>query len=389
MTRGRRDVLVALACALAAVATSLLACFASQDGRFSPSALVKLSRAEPMAAVARASDPSFTFVNPVEHYDGVYYYVMARDPLLHGREHLLIDQAPYRYGHPMFGWLARVVALGRPGSVPSALLIVTVLGVAVAAYTVSRLSVQLGRTPWGGLLVATSPGLLYAVTVSTTETVGTALAALVLLAWSRRHIAGAAGLLVLLCLTKEAYVTVPAGLALWEAVEWARRRTPPPQLARVIGALVAGPLALAAWQVYVRLQLGVWPDMERPGNVAIPVQGWFDTFAFAHTFSGGSADQSQIGAIVAPILIAVAAVLLAASVTALRMRTLLDGVLLGMVVVLASLSYLTLGYPHELVRNPSVVLLLAIAVLLSRPAAARTPPSRAPAAEPTAALPLP
>ena len=76
--------LVALACALAAVATSLLACFASQDGRFSPSALVKLSRAEPMAAVARASDPSFAFVNPVEHYDGVYYYVMARDPLLHG-----------------------------------------------------------------------------------------------------------------------------------------------------------------------------------------------------------------------------------------------------------------------------------------------------------------
>ena len=389
MTRGRRDVLVALACALAAVATSLLACFASQDGSFSPSALVKLSREEPMAAVARASDPAFTFVNPVEHYDGVYYYVMARDPLLHGPEHQLIDQAPYRYGHPMFGWLARVIAFGRPGSIPSALLALTILGAAVAAYTVSRLSVQFGRTPWGGLLVATSPGLLYAVTVSTTETVGTAFAALVLLAWSRRHIAGAAGLLVLLCLTKEAYVTVPAGLALWEAVEWVRRRTPPPQLGRVVVALAAGPLALAAWQLYVRGQLGVWPDMEQPGNVAIPVQGWLDTFAFAHGFSGGSADQSQIGAIVGPVLIAVAAVVLAASVTALRMRTLLDGVLLGMAVVLASLSYLTLGYPHELVRNPSVVLLLAIAVLLSRPAAGRTPPSPAPAAAPAAAPPHP
>src|SRR5690349_18393493 len=106
---------VALLCALVAVGAALLTVVAAQDGRPDPTALVKLSTADALAPDARATDPDFVLVAPQAHYDGVYYYAIARDPLLRGDEHTKIDQAAYRYGHPMVGWMARVVSLGQDG----------------------------------------------------------------------------------------------------------------------------------------------------------------------------------------------------------------------------------------------------------------------------------
>lgn len=371
----RREFLIAAACAAVAVLAALAACFASQDGAFSPSALVKMSRAEPIAGIARAADPNFSFVNPQEHYDGVYYYAMARDPLLRGPEHRLIDQAAYRYGHPMYGWLAGVVSLGQGRLVPWGLLLVTLLSAAVSGFAVSRLAVWFDRTPWGGLLVAMSPGLLYAATVSTTEWLGVALMAMVFLFWLRERIAVSGVLLILLCLTKEQYIAVPAGLVLWELAQWRRTRRLPHRVRVRVIALVAGPAALSAWYMFVLASLGEFPATYQPGNLAAPLRGWFEAFARAHVLSGGSFDQSEIGAITAPILIAVATVLLAAGVGALRLRTPLDGALLGMVVITSVMGWLTLTYPHELLRNPSVALLLATGVLLTRPRGEDRPPT--------------
>ncbi len=363
------DLRVALACALIAVLAALAACFAAQNGTFDPSALVKLSRDEPLAAVARSVDPGFTFVNPVEHYDGVYYYAMALDPLLRGQEHTLIDQAGYRYGHPMYGWLARTVVLGQDGAVPWGLLGVTVLSAAVAGFVVSRLAVAYGRTPWGGLLVAVSPGLLYAATVSTTEWLGVALMALVLLLWQRGALLGAGLVLVLLCLTKEQFVTVPLGLAVWTLVQ-CKRHGGPGRLPARAAALVAGPAALTLWYLYVHAQLGAFPANYQPGNFGAPGTGWLEAFRQSEALSRGSFDQSQIGAITPPVLVAVAVLVLLASVAAVRIRTPLDAILLGMAAITASMGWLTLTYPHELIRTPSTVVLVAIAVLLIRPAPA-------------------
>jgi hypothetical protein len=363
-----RDVVIAVACAVVAVLASLAACLASQDGRFSPTALVKLSSGEPLATVAVASDPHFVLVHTVEHYDGVYYYAIARDPFMGGREHTLIDQPAYRYGHPFYGWLARVVALGRASAIPVALFLLSLVAAGVAAYALSRLSSTFGRSPWVGLLIACSPGLLYAVTVCTTEMVAAALLLLVVLSWARQRVAVAGVLLVALCLTKETYVVVPAGLLVWEAVQWRRRRLRPDRAGWRAAALAVGPAALLGWQVVVHARLGEWPGSGAPGNVSYrPGHGWLDTFSFAHLLTSGSYDQSEMGAIVGPVLIGVAVVLLAAAVAALRVRTPLDGVLLGLVLVMSTLDYQTLAYPHELVRNPSVELLVALAVLLTRP----------------------
>ncbi len=365
--QGRRAGLVAVACALVAVLAALAACFAAQDGTFDPSALVKMSRDEPLAAVARATDPSFAFVNTQEHYDGVYYYAMARDPLLRGTEHTLIDQAAYRYGHPMYGWLARAAVLGVDGAIPWGLLAVTLVSAAVAGFAVSRLAVAYGRTPWAGLAVAMSPGLLYAASVSTTEWLGVALLALSLLLWERRALAPLAGALVLLCLTKEQLVTVPVGIAGWLIVDRLRRGSWVPRLLPTAAALAVGPLALGLWYLWVRAQLGVLPSNYQPGNFGAPGAGWREAFRQSAALSAGTFDQSQIGAVTPPVLVAIAVLVLAAGVVALRLRTPLDAILLGWAAITACMGWLTLTYPHELVRTPATVVLLALGALLLRP----------------------
>src|SRR6478735_2406729 len=174
---------IAVLCALIAAGVAFLTVVSTQGGIPEASALVKLADTDGLAATARATDPDFVLVNPQQHYDGVYYYAIARDPLLLGDEHTKIDQGAYRYGHPMYGWAARVVSLGNDRLVPAALLILSLLGIGFAAWATSRLSVMFGRTPWGGLLIAASPGLLYAASVSTTECFAAGLIALTLLAW--------------------------------------------------------------------------------------------------------------------------------------------------------------------------------------------------------------
>ncbi|MGN6474303.1 MAG: AZOBR_p60025 family cell surface glycopolymer formation protein, partial [Mycobacteriales bacterium] len=237
-----RDSAVGVACGGAAAAAGLASMFASQDGSFSPTALVHISSTEPLARVASQSDAHFHFVSAVQHYDGAYYFAMARDPLLIGGAHKLIDQPAYRYGHPLHGWLAGLLSLGQAGNVPFALLLLSLIGLAVGGWAVSRLACQFGRSPWGGLLIATSPGLLYAASVDTTETVGAALIALAFLAWARERYLLAAVVIALACLDKEQYITVPLGLLVWEGVGWWRSRERPAQLDRKVIAIITGPV---------------------------------------------------------------------------------------------------------------------------------------------------
>src|SRR5207248_2841420 len=87
-------------------------------------ALVHLSGGDPLS---RLVTRSFSFVPGDAHYDGVYFYAIARDPLARGIAHKLIDSSAYRYGHPGYGWLAWLASAGgRPGAIPYALVLVPV-----------------------------------------------------------------------------------------------------------------------------------------------------------------------------------------------------------------------------------------------------------------------
>jgi len=377
--------IVAALCALISALAAAVAALASQDGWFRTSALVKMAGDEPLASLARAADPRFAFVSSQAHYDGVYYYAIARDPFARGTAHTLIDQAPYRYGHPLHGWLAGLLSFGSARVVPTALFVLSLGGMALAGWAVSRICAGHGRSPWTGLVVAVCPGLLFAATVSTTETLGAGLVVGALLAWhnDRRGLAGV--LLVLCCLDKEQYVTVPIGIAVWEFVRARRRAHQPPAMApdpglpdtssargrwpiaATMAVLAAGPVLLALWYGYVHATLHAWPFSYESGNLGPPVTGWLETFKYGKALSDGSFEQSQIGAITAPVLIGLAALLLGAACVAIRVRTVLDAPLLGMVAITACQGWRTLLYPHEIFRTPAVVTLLAILVILVRP----------------------
>jgi MYXO-CTERM domain-containing protein len=366
---------VALACAAAAVAVSGAAALATLSvNEWKVSALVRMSNAEPMARLAVRADPDFRFVHTQAHYDGVYFYAIALDPFARGEAHQLIDRAAYRYGHAGYGWLARLVSLGSESAVPGALLAVSLAGVAIAAYAASLLAQELGWSPWAGMLVALSPGVVFAVTVDTSEPAGMAAVALALLAWTRRRWKLAAVGLVAGCLIKEPLLLVPAGLAAWEALAWARGRAPADLGAR-LAAIVAGPVVFAAWYVYLRITFGIWPFRDETRDFfAVPFTGWWDSARRAARLAVDSFDRAQIGNASIALLVVVFALLLIGAVRAARLRWWLDPVYLLFAALLFSLNWLALQYPKDLIREAVVALALLPAVLAGPPPAVRHAP---------------
>ncbi|MGH2794397.1 MAG: AZOBR_p60025 family cell surface glycopolymer formation protein [Actinomycetota bacterium] len=349
------------AIALAVAATGVVATLSVQDWKLS--ALVHMSAEEPMATLARDADPGFRFVHRDAHYDGVYFYAIARDPLATGEPHELIDAAAYRYGHAGYGWLVWLASAGQAAAVPGALLGVGLAGVAIAGYAASRLARTLGSSPWGGLVVALSPGLMYAITADTSEPVAMAATALALLAWFERRWGRAAVALVAACLIKEPLLLVPAGLGLWEALRYVRGNRPPDLIKRAL-VIVAGPAAFGTWAIYLRGVFGSWP-FSHPSEefLVFPFTGWWDTLRRAASLAAGPFESSQIGNASVGLLVVTGAVLLIGMVRAGRLRSELDPIFLMYALLVFSLNWLGLLYPKDLIRETTIPLALAPAVI--------------------------
>src|SRR5262245_42057957 len=194
-----------------------------------------------ISELARHDDPDFRLRKVAGFYDGAFFYAIARDPIATGRAHELLDEAPYYWGHPGYGWLAWLASVGgRPSAVPDALLAVGLLAVFVAGRLASPLSRALGWTPWGGLAVALNPGLVFAVAADTSESVGAALLVGGLLAYLRGRLVWAIALFGALCFVKEPLASIPLAVAAWEL--WRLRR--PPLIALAV-------VPAAVWWLYV------------------------------------------------------------------------------------------------------------------------------------------
>ncbi|MEX2555739.1 MAG: hypothetical protein WEB06_08910 [Actinomycetota bacterium] len=363
MTPARR---VALSCATAAVAISAVAVLATLSVRdWRVSTLVRMSAEEPMARLARETDPGFAFVHFEAHYDGVYFYAIANDPFARGEAHRLIDAAPYRYGHAGYGWLAWIVSFGRASAVPAALLGLGLAGMAIAAYVSSLLARELGWSGWWGLVVGLSPGAIFAVTVDTSEPVAMAATALALLAWTRRRWGWAGIALVAACLIKEPLLLVAAGLGVWEALRVLRGQRSPDLLRRGL-AIVAGPVSFGAWAIYLRATFGEWP-FSHPSNefLVFPFTGWADSLRKAADLAMGSFDQSQIGNAAVALLPVTGAALLIGMVRAGRLRSELDPIFLLYALLIFSLNWLGLLYPKDLIRETTIPMALLPAVIAS------------------------
>ena len=350
---------VSFACALAALAAAGAGVVASLHWvAWDTTALVRMHDTLPLAKLAVRDDPSFRLRGHSGFYDGAYFYAIARDPLATGEAHRLLDEAPYYWGHPAYGWLAWLASAGgRPGAVPDALLALGLLAIAAAGAAASVLARALGWTAWGGLAVALNPGLVFAVNTDTSEPLGAALLLLGLAAYVRGRRGWAFALLAALCLVKEPLVLVPLGIGAWDL--WRRRRPP---------LLAAAVVPAALWWVYLRIHLGAFPFGQGSERLTAPLTGWTRGLLDAASQSWNEGvDTAQLGQAAVPLIIVVGLAILTAALFALRLRSVVDPAFLVLAALYACITPNGVQYPKDLTRELALVLVLLPFVLAARP----------------------
>lgn len=263
-------------------------------------------------------------VRPGKGYDGQWFLGLAYDPLLRERLANGFDMPRYRARRPLLAMAGWVLAAGRPGAVPAALLAVELLAVGIGCAAAGRLLAAAGRSPWWGLGFGLVPGVVVAVMFGTAEALGLALAALGLsLALDRRLVA--AGLAFAAAgLTKETYLGFAGATAIWLLLRERER------LRAAATVLAPGVVLLGAWWWYAgRLLPGSRTDDAGLAAITAPFVGWGHTLA--RIASGAYVPDAPVGALGPASLVATFALLVVAVLLTLRPRSLLDwtGLLMG------------------------------------------------------------
>jgi hypothetical protein len=312
----------------------------------------------PMGERAKAIDPGFHTVTNA--YDGQFYWGIAIDPLARGYIHQRFDDASYRYGHPLLGWLGWLASGDTSRAVPAALLAICLASMFAAGWAASRLGQMLGGSSWQGLFVALNPGLLFAATHDLTEPLSAALMFAGLIAYLRGRVWLAASFLALLILSKEQFVLVPAGLALWDLLR-ARRGI------RHAAVLASSVLPAVVWWIYAHHQLGHW-FLSGKGSVGAPLSGWRRTLLDAGVWSNARAYyQFLMGEAMLAILIPLLALLVIAGLRALRFRTPVDVVYVLLGALGVCLAWRATYILTDALRNVSLLFALIPFVLAARP----------------------
>ena len=207
-------------------------------------------------------------VNP-GGYDGEFYYRFAVDPTdLSTSAHGIRLDSPVRRQRIGYSLLAWAVAGGRAAAVPTALVAVNLLGLAVAGLFGGLLAQELGRHPLWGLLPAGYFGLVTTLARDLTEITALAFALAGLLALHRRRPLWAAFALAGATLCRETALVIPAALALTRLVALARRQARP---AAVDLAWVVPLAAWGGWQVVCAVRYGQPPVLSGGTFVGVPL----------------------------------------------------------------------------------------------------------------------
>ncbi len=334
------------------VATLAIAVTLSTAG-WSLTALPRVDSKTKLGALARSLDPGFHTVHPGA-YDGQFYWGIAVDPLATGSAHKAFDKASYRYGHPLYGWLAWLASAGRARAVPAALALVGLASLFAAATIAAAIGLGRGGSGWEGLFVALNPGLLVSATQDLAEPLATALLLGAFAAHASGRRVSAWACLALLPLVKEPLGIALAAVVGWELLHRRRRRA-------ALYATAAMPALL--WWSYLRIHLGAWFTS---GDTALgrPLAGW----SSALFDSGGIHSHESLfhrGAAVA-VMIMLLAVLACAALRALRLRRPLDYGYLGLAAVAVCLAPNAVVELSTALRNTAFLLALVPFVFSAR-----------------------
>jgi hypothetical protein len=360
--------LVPLVCAVLALAAAGAGVIASLHWEgWNTTSLVRMHDKLGVAKLAVRDDSTFKLRGESGFYDGAYFYAIARDPIATGRAHHLLDEAPYYWGHPAYGWLTWLASGGgQPTAVPDALLAVGLLAIFVAGAAASLLAQAIGWSAWGGLAVALNPGLVFAVNVDTSEPVGAVLLLLGLAAYVRGRRGWAVALFAALCFVKEPLVLVPLAIAAWEL--WRKRRLPSVGFAVVPAVL---------WWCYLRIHLGAFPFGQGSERLTVPLAGWKRGLLDAASQSwNDGVDTAQMGQASVALIIVVGLAILVAGIYALKLRSVVAPAFLAIALLYACITPNGVQYPKDLIRELALVLVLLPFVLVARGSPAEQPSGR-------------
>lgn len=332
---------LALLLAALAMATTL-----RQSG-WSITALPHVDSRTVLGAASRTIDPTFDAVHPGA-YDGQFYWGIAIDPLATGKLHRGFDKPSYRYGHPLYGWLAWLLSSGTARAVPAALAVLGLASMFAAAAAAAALGISRGTRGWEGLLVAVSPGLIFAVRGDLAP-LGVALLLGGFAAYSRDRRTLAWICFALLPFAKEPLILATLSVIAWELF---RRRW-------CAAALFATALAPAfAWWTWLRIQLGAW-FTSGGSALAPPLAGW--RRSIQENLDGNLALVAHVhaGRLAAAALVVLLVLVAFVGVRALRLRGPLDLAALAFAVLAICLAgNATMAFASAL-RNTAFLFVLA------------------------------
>jgi hypothetical protein len=344
---------VALVVAAAALVPSL------RPADWSPTVLPRVDAATPLGAAARRIDPGFQTVHPGA-YDGQFYWGIAVDPLATGSVHASLDKPSYRYGHPLYAWLGWLLSAGQARGAALALLIAGLASFAAAAACAAVLGRRRGGTGLEALVVIANPGLIYAVVHDLAEP----LCAAILLGSLAAYLGGRTRFALigfaLLPLAKEPLLVVPLAIALWEL--WRGRSA-----WRSTALLAATAIPSICWWIYARVQLGAW-FTSGDSALGAPLAGWRRALVDAGVQSlDRNPLRNQSGQETLVVLTALLAVLVVATLLALRARGPVDLVYLPLILLALCLAPNATVSLRDALRNTSLLVVLAAFVIASPP----------------------
>jgi hypothetical protein len=310
---------------------------------------------------------------PGNGYDGQWFLGLAYDPLLGQRLAASFDMPRYRAGRPlqaMAGWL---LAGGRPGAIPLALLAVGPLALALGSAATGRLLAAGGRSPWWGLGFALVPGVVVGVTFGTAEPLALALAALGLtLVLDGRPVAAGVAFAGA-ALTKESYLVFAVAAAAWLVLGGGGSRRA--RFAEAVAVVAPGVVLLGLWWAYVgwRIPASVG-DGHAAGAVGPPLAGW--AHAIGLVIGGHYVPDAPVGGLGPALLVGSLAAAAVAILVGLRRPTLLGrtGLLLGLYGLVLSGDLLGRFLSSMRVLAPTVFT-ACLAVAAHRTATAGTSPA--------------
>lgn len=231
----------------------------------------------------------------VASMDGQRFAQIAVDPTLSHPDTDFFGnrgETAYRGSRPIFSWMAWVgSAGGRTGVLAWTLIVLSFFSLAVLVWAAGLLATARGRSPLWAWVVVVSPGVL---SVLTSPGEGDLLAVgfvlLGLIWWSqpeRRDVATVA--FVLGGLTRETTLLIPAALLLRDLVT-----------ARRLSLRLLWPFgAYAAWVVFVRVRVGVFPSEGGGDNFTLPFVGLRDSIPY-----WGGAEWLSVALLIGLVLVA-------------------------------------------------------------------------------------